>query len=77
MTSTIITLHALLTSISDTASLNVNDHLSVKRLCDVLWDVRCYWFNLGLQLDIDEPTLQVTTACATFVLAQQHKGTQC
>ena len=63
LASTIIILCALHISISDTAPLNVIDHLRPVR--SVLWDVRWKWFNLGVELDIDEPTLQVTTACST------------
>ena len=38
--------------------LNVTDHLRL--LTNVLWDVRPRWYHLGIQLNIDQPTLEVS-----------------
>ena len=38
--------------------LNVTDHL--RPLTNVLWDVRPRWYHLGIQLNIDQPTLEVS-----------------
>ena len=38
--------------------LNVTDHL--RPLTNMLWDVRWRWYHLGIQLNIDQPTLEVS-----------------
>ena len=38
--------------------LNVTDHL--RPLTNVLWDVRPRWCHLGIQLNIAQPTLEVS-----------------
>ena len=38
--------------------LNMTDHL--RPLTNVLWDVRPRWYHLGIQLNIDQPTLEVS-----------------
>ena len=38
--------------------LNVTDHL--RPLTNVLWEVRPRWYHLGIQLNIDQPTLEVS-----------------
>ena len=38
--------------------LNVTNHL--RPLTNVLWDVRPRWYYLGIQLNIDQPTLEVS-----------------
>ena len=48
----------LLTFLYIDKPLNVTDHL--KLLTNVLWDVRPRWYHLGVQLNVDQPTLEVS-----------------
>ena len=40
-------------------NLNVTDHLIP--LTTLLWDVRSRWYHLGIQLNVDQPTLEVSS----------------
>ena len=46
--------------------LNVTGHL--KPLTNVLWGIRPRWYHLGIQLNIDQPTLEVRKPVVTVVL---------